>query len=89
MCQFDSHGLFAKIIALRKKDRRNALEMTHFKDLPAAFLNKIIMDPKEGQVHDFFVSFVILSMCSSHMHSYVPNRCSNLQFPLGHSTRCP
>ena len=50
VCKFDSHSLFAKVIALRKKDRRSALEVTHFKELPVAQLRRIIMDPKEGQV---------------------------------------
>ena len=50
VCKFDAHSLFAKVIALRKKDRRSALEVTHFKELPVTRLRRIIMDPKEGQV---------------------------------------
>ncbi|XP_065062913.1 uncharacterized protein LOC135689576 isoform X1 [Rhopilema esculentum] len=49
LCQFDAHQLFARIAALRKKDRKAALEATHFVNLPAASLNKIIADPKEGK----------------------------------------
>ena len=51
MCNFNSHELFQRVSALRKKDRRAVLEQTHFISLPASLLNKMITDPKEGQVN--------------------------------------
>ena len=50
ICSFDAHALFAKIAALRRRDRRKFIEGTHFTNLPALVLNRMIIDPKEGQV---------------------------------------
>ncbi|KAK3751990.1 hypothetical protein QZH41_010969 [Actinostola sp. cb2023] len=48
LCHFDAHACYNSVKALQKKDRRAFLEKSTYADLHTRFLNRMILDPKEG-----------------------------------------